>query len=170
MRRIRGSKLERFRHNVIMEGGGCWVWLGFCNDAGYGILRTGTAPNSRMERAHRLSWEFHNGPVPAGLQVLHHCDNPPCVRPSHLWLGTPSDNMSDKAAKGRSFYHPGRDLRRMVPRGEGMGRAAKLTTAQVREIRAKAPTCTHAALGREYGVSQSQIGEIVARRSWTHVE
>jgi hypothetical protein len=81
-----------------------------------------------------------------------------------------ADNASDMAAKRRGFYHPGLDLRRSVPRGEGMGRAAKLTERQVREIRQRAGVSTFAALGREFGVNQSQIALIIRRRSWAWLE
>jgi hypothetical protein len=101
---------------------------------------------------------------------MHHCDNPPCVRPDHLFIGTPADNMADKIGKGRAWRHPRRDLRHAVIRGEQLGRAAKLTTKQVEIIRARADSTTFAALAREYAVSPTQISAIVNRRSWKHVE
>lgn len=78
----------------------CWLWIG-ATSAGYGRIGRGRAKD------HEVSWELHNGPVPHGLWVLHKCDNPPCVRPDHLFLGTQSDNMKDAEAKGR-LKHPGR--------------------------------------------------------------
>jgi len=75
--------------------GACWEWEGSRFPSGYGRLK-------RM-RAHRAVWEAVYGPIPAGLCVLHRCDNPPCVRPDHLRLGTQADNMRDRASKGR---HP----------------------------------------------------------------
>lgn len=87
----------------------CWLWRGSKNTTGYGQLRT-----DRLEKAHRISWEIHNGPIPDGLAVLHACDNPPCVNPSHLWLGTQADNARDRQAKGRQNRRPG-DLRRTIP-------------------------------------------------------
>ncbi|MGH2368516.1 MAG: HNH endonuclease signature motif containing protein [Chloroflexota bacterium] len=82
---------------------GCWEWLGARSSSGYGHIGSG-GTEGRMLRAHRVSWELINGPIPAGLQVLHNCpdgDNPLCVRPEHLWLGTHQDNMADKWRKGR---------------------------------------------------------------------
>lgn len=77
---------------------GCWEWLGARANGGYGLF---AVQNPRRITAHRYSWELHNGPIPAGMHVLHHCDNPPCVNPAHLFLGTASDNMRDMLAKGR---------------------------------------------------------------------
>lgn len=79
--------------------GRCWLWMGGCTQSGYGRFSI----HSRMHRAHRVAWELTNGPIPEGICVLHRCDNPPCVRPSHLWLGTAADNQRDCVIKGR---HP----------------------------------------------------------------
>jgi hypothetical protein len=91
---------DRFWAKVEKMPDGCWVWQAARSVSGYGLL----APSGGVRgdrRAHRVSWELHNGPIPAGLWVLHSCDNPPCVNPDHLFLGTRSDNMRDCASKGR---------------------------------------------------------------------
>jgi hypothetical protein len=86
------------------RGPGCWIWRGYRNAFGYGRVWF------RYRRAypHRVAWELQHGPIPEGLSVLHRCDNPACVRPSHLRLGTQADNIRDCVAKGR-HRHPDRD-------------------------------------------------------------
>lgn len=93
--RKRITPSERFWSNV-QKTDGCWVWTG-CRSHDYGLM----GANKARILAHRFSWELHYGPIPNGLGVLHRCDNPPCVRPDHLFLGTFEDNMKDKIAKGR---------------------------------------------------------------------
>lgn len=91
-------------------GDGCWVWQGSKNRDGYGLfMRDGRRrPGRRCERASRVSWELHRGPIPRGLWVLHKCDNPSCVNPDHLFLGTVQDNVADMMRKGRHFWHRNR--------------------------------------------------------------
>ena len=79
----------------------CWEWTGCLNGTGYGAFRW----KQRGWLAHRYSYTLHNGPIPAGQFVLHRCDNPKCIRPDHLWLGTQTENMKDCAAKGRNTRH-----------------------------------------------------------------
>jgi hypothetical protein len=86
----------------VQASGDCWVWTGDHNPAGYGRTK-GFTFTERL--AHRLSWTMANGPIPAGMWVLHHCDNPPCVNPDHLYVGTPSDNAQDRERRGRG-HHP----------------------------------------------------------------
>jgi hypothetical protein len=97
---IHGKTLaERFWLRV-QKGRSCWEWTGVRNPQGYGVMRVG---ESNMQ-AHRVAWEVANGPIPVGLNALHRCDNPGCVRPDHLWLGTLADNNADMRAKGRHSW------------------------------------------------------------------
>lgn len=80
----------------------CWEWSAGRNAQGYGLFWF----RGSMKRASRISWELHHGPIPDQLWVLHKCDNPGCVNPDHLFLGTRSDNMKDMHAKSRGFIKP----------------------------------------------------------------
>jgi len=90
----------RFWAKVINHIAGCWEWRGATTTFGYGKL----VVNGSYIDAHRFSWALHHGPIPPGVQVLHHCDNPSCARPDHLWLGTARDNIRDCQRKERNIY------------------------------------------------------------------
>jgi hypothetical protein len=91
--------LEELFWPKVDKSGDCWIWTAYRTKQGYGRLKVKTV---HQKLAHRLAWEFAKGPVPDGLFVLHRCDNPPCVNPDHLFLGTLIDNNLDRARKGRS--------------------------------------------------------------------
>ena len=142
------------------RSGECWVsQMGSRMPEGYRRVRWGDGIKGM---AHRLAWQFINGPIPDGLSVLHRCDNPPCVNPEHLFLGTNVDNMTDMVAKGRA--------RGKTQNGEAND-YAKLTEQQVRDIRLRwrYRVVPMSALAREYGVSQSAISDICRRATWAHV-
>jgi hypothetical protein len=145
--------MSRFWKNVDKTDG-CWNWTGTLTEKGYGRFKTST----KNWRAHRLSYEMHCGAVPDGMQVLHECDNPSCVRPDHLFLGTNADNMADKCAKGRESHYS--------PKGEQSGRA-KLTEAQVLDIRGASGTA--AEIARQFGMSRTAVRDIRAARTWAHI-
>lgn len=146
----------------VDQSGHCWTWTGK-KRTGYGrIYRHG-----RWEPATHAVWEVvHGTPVPPGMIICHHCDNPPCVRPDHLFLGTHADNVADRDRKHRRATPP-----RMLDQNGSKNLTAKLTDDQVREIRTKYATGNFRQidLGREYGVSKSLIGLIYHRKCWTHI-
>lgn len=117
--------------------------------------------------AHRLVYEYYNGPILKDQHVCHHCDNPSCLNPEHFFLGTHADNMRDKAIKGRSH----RPFGHTHNRGEKSGNA-KLTKQKVCEIRRLFQTgkYTKAALSRKYNISDRHVGDIVRNKVWTHLK
>lgn len=149
---------------IITDTEACWGWKGATDQHGYGRIWSRT--HRRPLQAQRMSWELHHGPIPEGLWVLHHCDNPPCVRPDHLFLGTRTDNVRDMHAKGR--YPKRRPIGNWVRGRQVQG--AKLTEESVGAIReAAAKGVSAASLGREYGVYPQTIGAVIKRRTWRHV-
>lgn len=102
--RVAAELADRFWAKVDRSGE-CWTWTASAHSFGYGRFGIGR----RVFTAHRVAWELVNGPVPGGLHVCHRCDNPPCVRPDHLFLGTAKENLRDMIAKGRGGgqYQPG---------------------------------------------------------------
>jgi len=154
------TREERYRAKVIVNDEGCWDWTGTRSDFGYGLLFTGPRGASRGEAAHRISWEIHVGPIPNGLNVLHHCDNPPCTRPDHLFLGTQADNVRDRDRKGRQ-----RSLH-----GEAVPNS-KLTSDQVVRMRhRRAEGAKLRELEIEFGVTKGIISAICRRKLWKHVD
>ena len=124
---------ERFWEKVIRgDSDTCWLWTGATGSAGYGVLGLG-GRGTGNEYAHRISYRLHYGPIPNNLFVLHSCDNPPCVNPKHLSLGTHLDNMQQSKARGRK-HDP-----------------YTLTFAQTEVIRAS--TASPKEIAAQYGIS-----------------
>lgn len=153
---------ERFWRNVIKQPGqACWLWRSArSRPHNYGSIsiQSGTGQH-RNVGAHRLSWEMHYGPIPAGMFVCHLCDNPPCVRPDHLMLGTLLANFNDARLKGRI----------PIVRGEQQGQS-KITAADVATIVALRGTMSQRTIGALYGLTQSSIKDIQLCKRWKHIE
>ena len=170
MRMVRRPAIERFWSHVDKNGpipahqpelGPCWVWTAAHLKAGYGHFKV---ESYHQVLAHRFSYELVNGVIPARLLVLHRCDNPPCVRPDHLIVGTARDNGHDMSVKGRSYAitKPER-----IQRGERHPRS-RLTWEQVLDIRARwqPDQGLGPILGREFGVTKETIYHVVAWKVW----
>lgn len=129
----------------VAVGDGCWEWTGAAARSGHGVIgRTGRRAGNEL--THRVSYRVFVGPIPDGMFVCHSCDNPPCCRPSHLFLGTAGDNLRDMTNKGRHGF-------------------TKLSDADVAEIRLKlSHGSTGKELAREYSVSDSLISGIKLNR------
>lgn len=162
---------ERFWEKVRKGPGenDCWEWTGGLSE-GYGHLRI----DGRDEKAHRLSWKMHRGEIPRGKCVLHTCDNRPCIRSTHLYVGTKKRNALDREERGRGNHatgqrhgcatHPG------LHKGERNGRA-KLTEQLVRELRIlhARDGVKKAELARRFVLSRTAVGDIISRKLWPEV-
>lgn len=93
----RDRLMARLHANIIVTEAGCWEWQRYRLWTGYGRMSV----DGRMANAHRVAYELYKGPIPAGMYLCHHCDNPPCCNPEHLFAGTAQDNADDARAKGR---------------------------------------------------------------------
>jgi len=146
---------ERF-WAMVRKSDGCWAWTGSLNGKGYGQIAT--KRGSRPLLSHRLSWEIHFGPISNGMCVCHKCDNPSCVRPDHLFLGTITDNDKDRDEKGRT------------EKGDRHHNAT-LTAALVIECRRRywIDGVLLRQLSSEMGVTVGALGQAIRGETWQHV-
>lgn len=147
------SLQERFESHCIPEPNtGCWLWIGATGSDGYGKAIV----DGRSRRAHRVSWEMFRGEIPPDVVICHRCDNPPCVNPSHLFLGTQLDNIADRHSKGRSAG----------PRGV-LNPNAKLNPKAVREIRElRARGLLLREIAARVGVSRTSVRNALSGKTW----
>ncbi len=145
---------------LVEKTDSCWLWSGSTDTHGYGGIRVGSVTDGsvHLEKAHRVAWTLLRGPIPESMEVCHDCpggDNPACVNPAHLFIGTHADNMADAKRKGR-FQNRG---------------MAKLSPAQVCTIRSRhaAGGVLQRTLAAEYGVSRPTVSQIVNGKRWVHL-
>lgn len=157
------SELDRFEKWYSKQPNGCWAWLGSVlknkktsQKEWHGQWRNSSGEH---ELSNRAAWRLYVGVIPTGAFVLHRCDNPKCVNPEHLFLGSQTDNMNDMWDKGRS--RPG------VSHGSNHG-MSKLTESQVKEIRESKEAGT--AIAKRFGMSTTTIYDIRNRKIWKHLK
>lgn len=165
------TELARFQEKFKVAASGCWEWQGNRTPKGYGMFYSAAAKTK--VRAHRFSFEFFKSPIPAGLFVCHSCDNPKCVNPGHLWLGSAADNMADAVVKGRISCadRPGGNPQALSEHqiGEANPRAV-LGEADVLAIRDSLKQgATSRNLAVKFGVHYRTIRAVAIRRSWAHI-
>lgn len=157
----RHTLAEKLAARTVKLPSGCWEVQGHALHSGHVQISEGSPSTGdyRRVRAHVLAWTLAHGPVPSGLKVCHNCpagDNPRCVNPAHLWLGTQAENIYDSIRKGR-YNCFGRQ---------------KLNATQVREIRqlAAAGRLSQREIGQRFGVARNTVSGIVNRTSWGHLD
>ena len=167
--------IERFNKRYIKKPNGCWEWTGCKKSSGYGQL---SIAGKGAVAAHRISFEIHNGPIPKGLFVCHKCDNPSCVNPKHLFVGTSYDNVMDCVRKGR---HAGsKNIRKVmklfnwkrlrnIARGEKHHRAIlnKEKVLRIRRLHMKGTSFI--GISRKMGVACKTIQDVCSRDTWKNV-
>lgn len=143
---------------AVEKTDGCWLWMGCRHYKGYGEFTIGKIRGKLSKtKAHRMAWTLSNGEIPAGMLVCHRCDNPQCVNPNHLFLGTAKTNKLDCIFKGRHAF------------GEKAGRA-KLTESKVKEVRKlDQEGMTRVKIGALFGISGRNVTSICRREIWRHV-
>lgn len=138
----------------IQKTADCWNWTGRNMSGRYGLFRV---RRGLQKAAHRMSWELAHGPIPDGMVVCHKCDNPLCVRPDHLFIGTQRDNCLDCSRKGRTLI------------GERNGNS-RLSKDQVLAIRSRVADGERiGTVARIYGIAWISVQRIVRHRTWRHV-
>jgi hypothetical protein len=145
--------IERIKNNInINNKTGCWEWKLRRDKDGYASINLG----GNRERCSRISYQIYKGQIPNKMLVCHTCDNPPCVNPDHLFIGTHKDNMDDMVSKGKN------------KKGTNNGRH-KLNNNMIKEIKKLYPIKSMPTLAKMYNVSVVNISSIIRGKIWKHV-
>lgn len=159
---------QRLWPRAVPSETGCLVWTGWCDPRGYGVIRH----NARRWKAHRVAYTLTFGDIPDGMIVMHSCDNPPCINPAHLSLGTDADDIADRDAKKRSATgdrHGSRTKPWATTRGE-RNTHARINEEIVRSIRQRrASGETFTSIARDVGMDKSSVSRIANGLRWSHV-
>jgi hypothetical protein len=151
---VLGLSARFWRHVQRRDQDSCWEWTASTFKSGYGQFKV----NKISHNAHRVAWELSYGPIPDGMFICHHCDNPLCCNPSHLFVGSPQANMDDMRGKGRESK--GTDFP-----------AARLDDEAVLEITRLAKSgMLQRDIGKLFGVGQTAIGDVLRNVAWKHVK
>lgn len=170
--------IERLIKRITFTEGGCWEWTGCTTDFGYGQINIG----GKKWLTHRLSYRLFVGEIPSGLKICHRCDNPPCIRPDHLFLATQKENIDDMMVKGRNMHkvcpetlargdkNGSRTKPESVRRGEKI-EWHKLTDEDVIEIRRSFNEGEMSApeLAVKFNVIVQTINKVVQGYTWKHI-
>ena len=156
---VKKTARERFEEKCepVTESG-CLIWTGAAMPKGYGVFWL----DGKHVGAHRAAWEMEKGPIPDGLHVLHHCDNPSCVNTNHLFLGTGADNTADMLSKGRA-----KGNHKCI--GDKNNRT-KLKAEDIPVIRKRLEVDIAKDIAADYGVEASTINAIRRKETWRHVQ
>ena len=173
------DRIAWIKERIKVNEQGCWEWRGWRDRDGYGRTKTSTNGVLAYHIVHRWMWELHNGPIPEGKMICHHCDNPACININHLYLGDAKTNRHDCLRRKRAVFHSGKDhwmVKRPndIPHGAKRGQV-KLNEEIVRQIRRrkKERTCSIRALVKqlalEYSVCSGTISKVIWNKTWTRV-
>ena len=150
--------IDRFMDKVAVADNGCWEWQAHKNDLGYGHLHI----RPKTWKAHRWSYQYHIGEIPDGMFVCHKCDNPGCVNPDHLFIGTIQDNVDDMIAKGRAAPAMGER--------HGNNKLSEKDVVLIREFLKRQTTLGGASfLARWFRVGRNTISNIQYGKTWRHI-
>lgn len=161
----KSSYLDRF-FKKIEKTKSCWIWKGGLDKDGYGQFNFKENNINNHVRSHRFSYFLHKGEIPINMNILHKCDNPKCVNPDHLFIGTTQDNVNDRQRKGRSYN--GDNLLKIIKRGEE-NNMSKLKEKDIIEIRKLSATLKQNKIAKMFNVERHTIHKITSYKTWKHV-